>query len=252
MAPVNKLAIAILAATLVAACGKKDEPQVDAASLRPPSGGDVKVFQPPAESAPSLPTVKVDPARAYHKATSGVDLAYLYFALTDIPVDFDALAADVSEEYRRTTDTFKKKEMLDALRPEIQSKIAALKANPFIVLQADSSLGHYDLPSQSFPVKGLPLGPGEYLHFYGANYRVAISNGADFRQLKVADEGRARAMEAIVTNGVPGSVIRNAYPTKAEMFLYAQAADKNTRVMQFQLVQLKLMDEKGELVGEIH
>ncbi|WP_316157856.1 DUF4852 domain-containing protein [Cupriavidus sp. BIC8F] len=252
MAPVNKLAIAILAGTLVAACGKKDEPQVDAASLRPPSGGDVRVFQPPAESAPSLPTVQVDPARAYHKATSGVDLAYLYFALTDIPVDYDALAADVSEEYRRTTDTFKKKEMLDALRPEIQSKIAALKANPFIVLQADSSLGHYDLPSQSFPVKGLPLGPGEYLHFYGANYRVAISNGADFRQLKVADEGRARAMEAIVTNGVPGSVIRDVYPTKAEMFLYAQAADKNTRVIQFQLVQLKLKDEKGELVGEIH
>ncbi|CAN7782671.1 DUF4852 domain-containing protein [Cupriavidus necator] len=253
MAPVNKLAIAVLAATLVAACGKKEEPQVDAASLRPPSGGDVRAFQPPAESAPSLPTVQVDPARSYHKATSGLDLAYLYFALTDLPVDYDTLAAEVSEEYRRTTDTFKRKEMLDALRPEIQAKIAALKATPFIVVQADNSLGHYDLPSQSFPVKGLPLGPGEYLHFNsGGNYRLAITNGADFRQLKVADEGRARAMEAIVTNGAPGSVIRDAYLTKAEMFLYAQAADKNTRVIQFQLVQLKLKDNKGELVGEIH
>ncbi|MGN5477628.1 hypothetical protein ACTMU2_14065 [Cupriavidus basilensis] len=111
------------------------------------------------------------------------------------------------------------------------------------MVQADSSLGHYDLPSQSFPVKGLPLGQGEYLHFYGANYRLAITNGPDFRQLKVADEARARAMEAIVTNGPPGSVIRNEYPTKAEMFLYAQAADKSTRVIQFQLVQLKLKDE---------
>ncbi|MGN5477629.1 hypothetical protein ACTMU2_14070 [Cupriavidus basilensis] len=127
MKPVNKLVIAVFAATLVVACGKTEEPRVDAASLRPPSGGDVKVFQPPAESAPRLPTVQADPARSYLKATSGLDLAYLYFALTDLPVDYDTLAAEVSEEYRRTTDTFKKKEMLDALRPQIQSKIASPK-----------------------------------------------------------------------------------------------------------------------------
>lgn len=254
MVNVNKFAVSLLAATLLAACGKKEEPQVDAASMRRPSAGDVRVFQPASDPAASgLPTVQVDPARTYQEVNSGVDLAYLYYALTEMPADYEKLAEEVSEDYRITTDSFKKKEILDALRPEIQAKIAALKAHPFVKVQIDtSSLGHYDLVSQSFPVQGLPLDKGQYLSFVkGGSYRLAITNGADFRQLKVTDEARARAMEAIVTNGTPGSVIRNAYSTPAEMFLYAQAADKNTHVVQFQLVQVKLKDDKGALVGEI-
>ena len=247
MVNVNKFVVSLLAASLLAACGKKDEPQVDPVSMRRPSAGDVRVFQPAPESAaPGLPTVQVDSARAYQEVESGVDLAYIYYALTDLPVDYESLAAEVSEDYRRTTDTFKKKEILDVLRPEIQAKIAALKAHPFVKVRVDSSsLGHYDMASQSFPVQGLPLDKGQYLSFNkGGSYRLSITNGADFRQLKVADETRARAMEAIVS-------AKASFSTPAEMYLYAQAADKNTHVVQFQLVQVKLKDEKGALVAEI-
>lgn len=242
--------VTALAVLTLAACGKKDEPIVvpdyNKNLLSPPSAAS----QPPA----SLPQADANRALdSYQKVDSGAQIAYLYYALSGMPVDYQQLAQAVSADYRATSDTFKQKAIVDALKPQIDAQIAAFKKSPYIVVHwQDAQLSHYDMSGQFFPLNGIPLDGTRAGYFSDAPmYQYVITNGTHFEQFKVEDQNKAKDIEAVVSSGYPDTGLRNAFQVPTDGYLFAQGVDTSMRAVKLQLVELSLNDPKGIPVGVI-
>lgn len=169
---------------------------------------------PAAAPAPRVPAVPLaDPAvqpesfASQHIATRR-DLAELFYAVSGQPVDAAKEAADapiVKSQY----DEAKKKETTAQLAAQIGEGARRIAANPLLryrVVQAEATLGPYDVFRKGFPLRA--VGPDSKITFMrgfdlartAADYSLAFSNGADFALLRVEDEAAARRIEQLRTN----------------------------------------------------
>jgi hypothetical protein len=265
------LATLMTAAALVA-CSKKEieAPKADTQSQQESSqelgkaAGDLlKQISPDTEKAPAvnanasaLPTADGDKALTdYQPVNSGVQLAYLYYALSGLPVDYEKLAGIASQDYRSTTDSFKKADILAALKPQIDQQINSFRTNRYVKVHMSGAaigIGHYDLAAKSFPVNGLPLAENGFLTFNdSAQYHLAVTNGSGFNKLKIEDQAKAKEMESLVTKGLPNYYGVGQYPTPADLYLFAQGVDQNSGIVKFQIVEVSLADQHDNLLGVI-
>ena len=120
---------------------------------------------PVAEPVPEAPPVAArevadpdTPISAYRQIDSNIDLLYIYYAFSGMPVDYELLAGQISGEYRGTSDGFKKQEIMAALKPKIDAKIEEMKSGRYFTLKTDLALNHYDFDLKSFPVQGMVEG----------------------------------------------------------------------------------------------
>jgi hypothetical protein len=163
---------------------------------------------------PRLPSVPVaDPAvRPESFAAQGIatrrDLAELFYAVSGQPVDAAKEAADapvVKSQY----DEAKKKETTAQLAAQIGEGARRIAANPLLryrVVQAEATLGPYDVFRKGFPLRA--VGPASRITFMrgfdlartAADYSLVFSNGADFDLLRVEDEATARKIEQLRAN----------------------------------------------------
>lgn len=194
------------------------------------------------------------PLERYQKITDE-QLVYLYHALSGLPLDYAKIADKVSVEYRSTTDAFKKKEILDALRPRIGAAILeAASGGRYVYFDFPNpvTVKHYDLSVKSFPLGGLPFTDGQYLMIGPSSYGMAFANGDAFKALPIADEAKAREIESLVSSGMQAGVVtyRDSYPTKARIYLYAHDIDQNNFVVNFQVTKLALTSVDGRPFAE--
>lgn len=165
----------------------------------------------PAPRLPSVPladpAVKPESFATRHIATRR-DLAELFYAVSGQPVDAAKEAADapvVKSQY----DEAKKKETTAQLAAQIGEGARRIAANPLLryrVVQAEATLGPYDVFRKGFPLHA--LGPDSKITFMrgfdlartAADYSLVFSNGADFGLLRVEDEATARKIEQLRTN----------------------------------------------------
>lgn len=75
---------------------------------------------------------KNHPFSSYSNITSGKQLAFLYYALSATSPDYDKIANQNFIDYRETTDTFKKQEMLKVITQQIDSSINTAKTERYI------------------------------------------------------------------------------------------------------------------------
>lgn len=243
-------ALACLAGGVLAACGGKNESEQKSVAAAPAA-----VQTAAAPAAPALPKADVLVPLAQYQKISTEQLAYLYHALSGLPLDYEKIADQVSVDYRTTTDSFKKKDILDALKPRIDTAIAeARNAGRYVYLdfrRGDVSLDHYAAATKSFPIKGLPIEEGEYLALSQSPYRMKFSNGADFKLLSIADEAKAREIESAISNGTRDGVMTyTRYPTNARLYLYAQASESNSFAINFQMTKLVMTTLDGQPFAE--
>ena len=177
------------------------------------------------------------PLDQYTPLTSGNQLMFLYYGLSSMPVDYEKIAQKYSQEYRSTSDVFKQKDILNALKPRIDAEIAQAKNNRYFMMRGDANLSNYDFNAEDFPNNDALLSSGGYGYFYDNNgYHYSFTNGADFKMLKVADEAKARQIEGMV----------NKYPSmKIVYYAYAQDIDPNSMTVKAQIVKVKLLDASG-------
>jgi len=256
-----------MAVAALAACGKKEAEPAQTALPNPntsnqemaKAAGDVlkqispqAAQQPTSSSEANLPSAERGKSLSdYQPLKSGVQLAYLYYALSGLPVDDERLAGIISADYRSTSDSFKKADILKVLKPQMEQQIADLRKNPYLKLHVEGAqLGHYDMSAKSFPIEGLPLAPDAYMSFNDASsYQLAITNGDAFRNWKVEDETKAREVEGLVNAKHSNGLVQYAgYPTPADVYLFAQGVDQNRRSVKFQIVQVTLSNRAG---GEV-
>lgn len=236
---------ACVAAVVLAACGSKEEAGVKAAV---PVGA-----APVASVQPSAALPKADPAvpLEQHLAWSSERLTDLYYALSSSPVNYEKAAWDLSAEYRATSDAFKKKDLLEALKPQIDAKLAEVRNSGrylYVDLKpGDISLGHYSFEKKAFPISGLSLG----------SYR--LSNADAFKELPVSDENKAREVEAIIAKGVEYSIspsekmlaVSGRFPTTSRLYVFAQGMGTDGGPIQFQIVKLVMKTTDSQPFAEM-
>lgn len=181
------------------------------------------------------------PDGQYVQLNSGYQLAGLFYALSGMPPDYEALAAAASEEYRTNGDQFRKRDLMQVLRPKMDQQIAAYKDPKHRYFTTDNPSGavvqHYDFKTSSFPVV-LGLGPQIYTYFNDApNYKLGYNNGNDFLRFNVPDEHRAKDIETMVAN-------HELEYCESVFYLFVQEADPATNEVKAQVVRVVLNDRK--------
>jgi hypothetical protein len=246
---VNSAAVAVVAAACALLCAAGcSSPK---SSLLPPGGLD-NPRQNPASSAPAanfsnLPKADPNvPDAQFVELDSGYHTGALFYSLSGLPPDYEKLAMAASQDYRTTADAFRKRDLLQALKPQIDQQIQAFKdpRNRYFTATVANGLplGHYDFKTNSFPVTQ-DLSPGSYHYFNDAPYySFAFTNGSAFQKFPLSDEQKAKDIEDLVTKGL-------IYQGDAVAYMFAQGADTaNNRVL-MQIVRIVLHGPTHTEVG---
>lgn len=243
----TKLIFALISsALLAAACGNKAE---DSSAKAPAAGGLADLKSPAAVKAAAASTSQrgdaSKPLTEYREITGGNDLMFLYYALLGIPVDYDKVAQIYSEDYRRTSDTFKKQDIVNSLKPRIDSQIEAARGGRYVVWTIDSPynplLSSYRMETKSFPVQQLSADSFYYFNDNASTYHISFANAEDFKSLSVPDETKARAIEALVSKNVG---------MRMRIYAFVQDADPSNTTVKAQIMKIKISGKNGEQIWD--
>lgn len=243
--PAKHLSLAILAALALSACGRQETSPADGrpdadASADPAPAGAVKGT---AAKPPALP--QPDPAKPlgeYVELKDGQQVMFQYVAASRLPPDFPKLAESFSQEYRRSNDSFRRNDLLQALQPQIEQGIAQAAASPYVWVELDDA----QLQAYDFARKGFPVGEftkDRYRYFNNAHeYSYAWANRAQVDFAPVADESVARHVESIRTQW-------NARP-RLRVYSMAQSADLNAQRVNAYVTRVQIVDRNGRVLAE--
>lgn len=244
----HTILLLMIAATLaLPACNKdaKDAGTPANDSPEAPSGmlGEAANKAKAEQAAAALPQPDTSkPLASYTELDSGNQIMFLYVAASKLPPDYEKLAQSYSREYRESNDSFRKNDLLQAIKPQLDQKIAMAKADPYGWMQIDDArLGAYDFDRKGFPVGEFE--EGRYRYFNDAyDYNIGWSNYAQMGFLPVADEATARQIESI----------RAKYGSqpRLKVYFFAQTADLDNQRVNALVTRTQLVDRSGRVLAE--
>lgn len=135
------------------------------------------------------------PLERYVELRAEAQLIEVYYALSGLPVPWDRLAESVSNDFRKTHDSFARQEIMKVLKPRLEQEISGFGENRYIMIPTRVGLNAYDFERKGFPMRGFE--PGNYLSFGNGGYVLAYSNSDQFRFAAIADEATAREIEGV-------------------------------------------------------
>ncbi|WP_374581361.1 DUF4852 domain-containing protein [Pseudoduganella sp.] len=244
--PFARVAVPALLAMTLAACGKNADTPAAAASAPEPGLAELKDPATVAKVAEAaLPKGDAaTPLSSYRKIDSGHQVMFLYFALANLPVPYEDIAQDYSSDYSRTTDSFKRNDIVTALKPRIDQEIAAAKGGRYILTeqQDNSLLERYNFEKKSFAIKEF-ADSNRYTYFYdNSKYTLATTNSGQFTSFPVSDEAKARRIEGYLSKYAQ---------LRLQTYAYVQDADPSNRRLKLQVMKVRLLDPAGEVLVEI-
>jgi len=148
------------------------------------------------------------------------------------------MANESSDEYQRTSDNFRKHDLLAALTPQYQAQIVDAKAHPYVMWQADwTNLQHYDMARRGFPLADSLLSEGGSGYMSDVRgYNFLLSNSEGFRFLPVEDEARAREIEGLMG--------KTSFPIRIYAFVQA-ADDQGGRNVRAHVVKVQILERNS-------
>lgn len=239
-----------LSATLnLAACGDKvaDTAKATAAAAATPNLAQTTSSQAlrdtqAAAAREALPKADAStPDSSYVTLDSGNQLMYAYLALTGMPPDYPQVASNISKDYARATDEFRKHDLLTALTPRIDADIAAAKSRRYFKMTVPNPISKYSFEQKGFPLDNSLWEAGAYRYFFdNGEYKLGFSNGDAFHYLKVESEASARTIEAQ----------RARFDAvKLTVYGYYQSADTAQKIVTAQIVKVALVDKQGNVLA---
>lgn len=245
-------------AGLIVGCGKKDDDSANTASDSAPLTGiaaeaaakakaendaavaEVQAAAKKAASDAKLAAALKTPTTEYERLETGEQAAYLYYAVANLPTDYDVIASIVSEKYRYSSDGFKKKEILNTLKPAVDEKISAYKAKPIGYIRANAVLGAFDFDRNGFKIGAV----GDESAYYSfGSYQLQFKNTAQVNFIAIKDEAIARELESM----------RAGYSNKpiANIYFLADHADLDGASIKALITQIDIVDKSGRVLASI-
>ncbi len=257
MANAKCFAIILLCAALLPGCSKEEPTRAPAATGTPsaPSAAAAPAALIAPATAPAEPArVEAPPPRAVEKADrsrplsdykvldSGRTLMFAYLSVDTMPIDYGRIAALVSAEYARSNDEFRRRDLLGALKPGIDTEVERAKANRYYRMIGGADLEKYDFATKSFRV-GTFSGNGAGIYFSDNNaFSLNFANAQQFQNLPVPDEAQARRIEAL----------RASYKRMSlAIYVFAAEAQLGQPVLMGEVVKVQLRDESGNILAEM-
>lgn len=244
----NSVLTSISAASLLmlalTACSDNKQPEKPVSTAAEQVEVAKEVSSTPAAPAPTvskLPNGDVDRALSDYAEWQGNNqIMFLFYALSKLPVDYDKVMLNYSEEYRNSHDTFRKNDLKKALKDQIDAEIASAAGLQYLKTTWNYfSIQSYDFDSLSFPQTNLENGSYFYWNDGYHTYQLHFTNGDDFKNLVVEDEATARKIEEL----------RSQYRTfNLNLYTYVQAADPAKNAVKVQVVAVELTDERGNVL----
>lgn len=247
----NPKILTLALATLLAAsaCTDKQSPAPTApgqAAVPPAASGVLaKAAEDARKDAGRASTAPVDtnrPLDQYPELNDSDGLMFLYVATSRIPPDYEKVAADFSADFRNTTDSFRKRDLLQALKPQIDQALSDAQAQPYRhMLIDDPKLGAYDFDRGGFPMGEFE--EGRYRYFSGnSEYKLTWDNYGAFAFLPVKDEAAARNIESMRSDW------RN--PLRLKVYFMARSADLNDKTLKAHVTRVEIIDKSGQVLAE--
>lgn len=235
--------LVLATATPLVACGKDDAPTDNAPAA---SGALADAVKQAEEISRQEATPKADPAKplsTYPEVKSGQQVMFLYLAASKLPHDFEKLAESFSREYRQSNDAFRRNDLLQALKPQLEQGIAQAAENPYgWVDLSDADLQTYDFTRKGFTV-GEFTSSGRYRYFNDAStYHYTWVNGEQVAFAPIEDEAIARELEAMRSKW-------NATP-RLKVYFFAQSADLNSSTVNAVVTRVQITDRSGRVLVE--
>lgn len=238
----KKLSVCVLALAILSACSKDE-------ANKPTAPAPTGIIGQAAEAAradtarPNLPAIDANlPTSQYAEIDDGEDLMFLYLATTGLPPEYSKAAEAYSEEYRNTTDDFRKRDLLKALTPQIDQQLSAASSQLYRWMEVDDAeLGNYDFERRGFPVGEFQ--DSKYRYFNNASsYKLTWDNHAQLAFAPVADEAIARELEGM----------RNDYSNKPRLKVYfmARSTDLNETAIKGHVTKVQVVDKSGRVLAE--
>lgn len=188
------------------------------------------------------PSVPLD---RYAELSSGNQLMFTYLAIAGLPIDYDKVAGVLSQKYRYENDEFKKRDLLAALKPQIDQEVSRAKQQRYYRMEIgdQSGIGKYDFASQSFAINCVPEASGyRYFMDNAQEYHLSFSNGQTFRQLMVSDENLAREIESL----------RSKYNTlSVEAYFFVNDSKIGQTEAIAQIMKIRISDKRGKVLAEL-
>lgn len=231
------------ATLLLAACGGgKDE----ATNTTPPAGSLLEAAKEKGtETAKQNALPKPDankPLSSYPELTSGQQVMFMYAAASKLPPDFEKMAEVYSREYRQSSDAFRRNDLLQAIKPQIEQGIAQAAAHPYAWVELeDAQLQGYDFQRKGFVVDEFGGSISRYFNDV-PQYTYTWINRDQLAFVPVADEATARELEAL----------RGKWDRKPHLkvFFFAQSADLNAQKVNAYVTHVQVTDRTGRVLAE--
>lgn len=235
----------ILAMALLCACSTQDPSAPAAPSAETPQGllGEAAEAARKDTTREGLPPVDAArPLDQYTEVDDGEDLMFLYLATTGLPPQYEKAAEAISADYRNTSDSFRKRDLLKALTPQIDQQLAAAKNQPYRWMEIENAdLGPFDFQRGGFPVG--EFAEGKYRYFNTASdYKLTWENHAAVGFAPVPDEATARAIEEM----------RSGYSDRPRLKVYfmGRSADLNETAVKGHVTKVQIIDKTGRVLAE--
>lgn len=239
----------ILAAATLSACGKSNDTSSNnvGPSAAQPSANtpNLAALTKPDNAAQlankALPSGDANqPLTSYRTLQSGNDLMFLYYGLSNMPVDYDKVAQSYSQDYRGTQDSFKKQDLLTSLKPHIDAEIQSAKNSRYVMMSVSGvSLNAYDFSKKGFAVNNFGQAGQTQFFFDNSTYQAEYTNGPNFAFLPVSDETAARQIENM----------RSQFkPLTLRVYAYAQDGDPAANHVKLQILHLQLVDANNQVL----
>lgn len=181
------------------------------------------------------------PLEQYEQLDGGNQLLATLISMKAVPLDYEEFAAKINQKYRSESDVFKKKDMMEILKPQIDQYVLQAATKRYVYTDHNPNLSNFDFDSMSYTMNGLP-GKGAEFYFYdNSDVKISYSNADVFEKLKLNEE-QARTIESL----------RAKYTRMTlRVYMYMNDHKLGEPVVKAQIMRAVLQGPKGEILATL-
>lgn len=185
---------------------------------------------------------KAIPLTQYQELSSGKQLMFSYLAVSTMPVNYEKIASSISPEFQRENDEFKKRDILNALKPGIDKEMVKAKSGQYYFMRLSDNLDKYDFSSKSFGNQA--FSDGDSFRYFNDNseYKLKFANSAAFNKVNVPDEQLARTIETLRTQYQGVRIV---------VYFFVNDTELGSTNVKAEITKVQVTDGKGNVLTEI-
>lgn len=216
--------------------GKSTEPLADVT--------DPQVIKQELETKQAMQAPQADrnrPLEQYESLEGGNQLMATLISMGAMPMDYEDFASKINQAYANENDAFKKRDLLNNLKPQLDALVEQAKQNRYVFTDHRPQLSEFDFETMSYTLNGLPEKGSEFYFYDNRGAMISYSNADAFKKLQLTEE-QARVVEEYKAKYRDMSL---------RVYLYMNDHKLGEPVVKAQIVHLHLVGPKGEVLGTI-